>query len=288
MAIQNFTDLDLYYGDESQWGNHQYVTIKDLVNDFMFSLTDDSSVSNVDIDLVVYHAKRAVQELYFDIVNEVISIELDLNPSFIMALPHDYVQYVQISWVDLNGRKHPLAIDTRSNLAQAYLQDNNYDFLYDVDGDILQGSHAQDLLADTDQSNYTDAGTVSNERGAPSFNLDRSKVFKNGSYIIDKERGIIQFSSSVQGRTIVLDYISDGLFQRADSDIRIHKFAEDAASEYIYWMLIKRNKNIPRNEKEGARRDWFNARRVAKRRIKPIRYEEIRQVMKGGSKMIKD
>jgi len=53
-------------------------------------------------------------------------------------------------------------------------------------------------------------------------------------------------------------------------------------------MLIKRNKNIPRNEKEGARRDWFNARRVAKRRIKPIRYEEIRQVMKGGSKMIKD
>lgn len=288
MAIQNFTDLDLYYGDDSQWGNHQYITIKDLVNDFLFSQTDDSHVANVDVDLVVYHAKRAVQELYFDVVNEVISIELDLNPSFIIPLPHDYIQYVQISWVDLNGRKHPMAIDNRSNLAQAYLQDNNYDYLYDVDGDILQGSHVQDMIADGDETNYLDAGTVSSERGAPSFNLDRSKVFKNGSYVIDKERGIIQFSSSVQGRTIVLDYISDGLFQRADSDIRIHKFAEDAAYEYIYWMLIKRNKNVPRNEKEGARRDWFNARRVAKRRIKPIRYEEIRQVMKGTSKMIKD
>jgi len=288
MAIQNFTDLDLYYGDDSQWGNHQYVTIKDLVNDFMFSQTDDSHVSNVDIDQVVYHAKRAVQELYFDVVNEIISIEFDLNPSFIIPLPHDYIQYVQISWVDLNGRKHPLAIDTRSNLAQAYLQDNNYDYLYDSDGDILQGSHSQDMIADTDQSNYTDAQTVSTERGAPSFNLDRSKVFKNGSYVIDKERGIIQFSSSVQGRTIALDYISDGLFQRADSDIRIHKFAEDAAYEYIYWMLIKRNRNVPRNEKEAARRDWFNSRRVAKKRIKPTRYEEIRQVMKGVSKMIKD
>jgi len=288
MAIQNFTDLDLYYGDDSQWGNHQYITIKDLVNDFLFSQTDDSYVANVDVDLVVYHAKRAVQELYFDVVNEVISIELDLNPSFIIPLPHDYIQYVQISWVDLNGRKHPMAIDNRSNLAQAYLQDNNYDYLYDVDGDILQGSHAQDMIADGGETNYLDAGTVSNERGAPSFNLDRSKVFKNGSYVIDKERGIIQFSSSVQGRTIVLDYISDGLFQRADSDIRIHKFAEDAAYEYIYWMLVKRNKNVPRNEKEGARRDWFNSRRVAKRRIKPIRYEEIRQVMKSGSKMIKD
>lgn len=288
MAIQNFIDLDLYYDDESQWGNHQYITLKDAVNDFLFSQADDSYVSNVDVDMVVYHAKKAIQELYFDVVNEVISIELDLNPSFIIALPHDYVSYVQISWVDTNGRKHPLAIDNRNNLAQAYLQDNNYDFLYDVDGDILQGSHSQDLVVTSEEENYLDAGAVSSERGSPEFNLDRSKVFKNGSYVIDKERGIIQFSSSVQGRTIVLDYISDGLFQRADSDIRIHKFAEEALMEYIYWMLIKRNKNVPRNEKEGARRDWFNARRIAKRRIKPIRYEEIRQVMKGQTKMIKD
>jgi hypothetical protein len=288
MAIQNFTDLDVYYGDESQWGNHQYITLKDLVNDFMFSQTDDSYLANVDVDLVVYQAKRAVQELYFDVVNEVISIELDLNPSFIIPLPHDYINYVQISWVDLNGKKHPLAIDRSSNLAQAYLQDNNYDFLYDVDGDILQGSHAQDMRADSDSSNYLDAGTISNERSSPEFNLDRSKVFKNGSYVIDRERGIMQFSSSVQGRTIVLDYISDGLFQRADSDIRIHKFAEDAATEFIFWKLINKNKNVPRNEKEGARRDWFNARRIAKRRIQPIRYEEIRQVMKATSKMIKD
>jgi hypothetical protein len=288
MAIQNFTDLDLYYGDDSQWGNHQYITIKDLVNDFMFSQTNDSHVANVDVDLVVYHAKRCVQELYFDVVNEVISIELDLNPSFIIPLPHDYISYVQISWVDLNGRKHPMAIDKRSNLAQAYLQDDNFDYIYDDDGDILQGSHSQDMLADDDTTNYLEAGTVSSERRSPDFNLDRSKVFKNGSYIIDKERGIIQFSSSVQGRTIVLDYISDGLFQRADSDIRIHKFAEEAAHEYIYWKLISKNKNVPRNEKEGARRDWFNARRIAKRRITPTRYEEIRQIMKGTSKMIKD
>lgn len=288
MGIQNFTDLDLYYEDDSQWGNHQYITIKDLVYDFMFSQTDDSHVANVDLDLVVYHAKKVVQELYFDVVNEVISIELDLNPSLIIALPHDYVNYVRISWVDLNGKKHPLAIDDSSNLAQAYLQDDQYDFLYDDDGDILQGSHVQDLLPDSDESNYIEVPEVSNERGVPNFNLDRSKVFKNGSYVIDKERGIIQFSSAVLGRTIVLDYISDGLFQRADSDIRIHKFAEDAAYEYIYWKLIKNNKSVPRNEKEAARRDWFNSRRIAKRRIKPIRYEEIRQVMKSQTKMIKD
>ena len=288
MAIQNYKDLDNYYDDDSKWGNHQYITIKDLVYDFMFSQTDDSHVANVDLDLVVYHAKRVVQELYFDIVNEVISVELDLNPSLIIALPHDYVNYVKISWVDLKGKKHPLAIDDSSNLAQAYLQADNYDFLYDDEGDILQGSHVQDTIGTDAEYNYNEAYINSNTNGSPNYNIDRSKLFKNGSYVIDKDRGIIQFSSAVKGRTIVLDYISDGLFQKSDSDIRIHKFAEDAAIEYIYWKLIKSNKSVPRNEKEAARRDWFNSRRIAKRRIKPIRFEEIRQVMKSQTRNIKD
>ena len=290
MAIQQFTNLDLYYGDESQWGNYQYTTLAQLVNNFMFEITDDSNVKNVNRNKVVYHAKRVVQELYFDVASEVISLEFDLNPSFIIALPHDFVQYVAIGWVGDNGKKHPMSIDTSSNLAQAYLQDSDYDFLYDSEGDILQGSHLQDTESSNRFLNLEGIETGLNlnyNAGSPNFNLDRSKLFKNGSYLIDKERGIIQFSSSVEGRTIFIDYISDGLFQRDDSEIRLHKEAEQAAYDYIYWMLIKRNKNVFANEKEGARRDYFNSRRIAKRRIKPIRYEELRQTMKSQDKMIK-
>lgn len=285
MGVRSYTDLDQYYGDESQWGNHQYVTIEELVNNFMFSQTDDSYVANIDRQRVVYFAKRAIQELYYDVLNEVISIEFDLNPTFIIPLPHDYIQYVRISWVGENGKLHPLAIDNSSNLAQAYLQDNDYDYLYDVEGDILQGSHTQD---DSNASPYNQSSDYDLYYGrTPNYNLDRSKIFKNGSYRIDKDRGVIQFSSSVEGRTIVLDYISDGLFQRPDTDIRVHKFAEQAMYDFIFWNLTKTNRHVPANAKEMARRDWYNSRRTAKRRIKPIRYEEIRQVMKSQSKMIK-
>ena len=34
MALRNPTDLDLYYADEDQWGQHQYITLKDAVNNF--------------------------------------------------------------------------------------------------------------------------------------------------------------------------------------------------------------------------------------------------------------
>jgi len=289
MAIQSFTDLDLYYGDDSQWGQHQYTTIKDIVNNFMFAQDHDSMVKGVDRNRVVYHAKRVVQELYFDVLNEVISIEFDLNPTLIIPLPHDFVQYVRISWVDDKGKLHPLAIDNSSNLAQAYLQADNYDYLYDADGDILQGSHLQDTEGSSlSLGSIEDTSQDNPYLHAPNYNVDRSKIFKNGSYKIDKERGIIQFSSKVADKTIVLDYISDGLFQRDDSDIRIHKFAEQAAYNYIFWKLIQFRRNVPANRIMMAEKQWWNSRRIAKRRIKPIRYEELRQVMKSQTKMIKD
>lgn len=288
MAIQNFTDLDLYYEDDSKWGNHQYTTIKDIVNNFMFSQDDDSIISGVDRSRVVYNAKKVVQELYFDVLNEVIAIEFDISPTLTIALPHDYVQYVRMSWVDSKGHLHPLSIDNSSNLAQAYLQDNEYAYLYDDVGDILQGSHLQDTTRSQSNTDTEEGGIGNPYAKTPNYNTDLSKVFSNGSYKIDKERGIIQFSSRVDGKTMVLEYISDGLFQREDSDIRIHKFAEEAAYSYIFWKLIQFRRNVPANRILMAEKQWWNMRRIAKRRIKPIRYEEIRQVMKGTSKMIKD
>lgn len=289
MNVRSFSNLDNYYEDPQQWGNHQYTTIKDIVNNFMFGQDDDSMVGAVNRNRVVYHAKRVVQELYFDVLNEIISIEFDLNPTLIIPLPHDFVQYVRISWVDDKGKLHPLAIDNSNNLAQAYLQGDEYEYLYDDDGDILQGDHIQDLEGSSiDLSNEVDSGYDNPYLSTPNYNVDRSKVFKNGSYKIDKERGIIQFSSRVADKTIVLDYISDGLFQREDQDIRIHKFAEQAAYDYIFWKLIQFRRNVPANRIILAEKQWWNSRRIAKRRIKPIRYEELRQVMKSQTKMIKD
>jgi hypothetical protein len=294
MGIQHFKDLDAYYDDETQWGQYQYNTLKNIVNNFMYTQDNDSYASNVDRNRVVFHAKRAVQELYYDVVNEIIAIELELNTTLILTLPHDYINYVRISWVDDCGKLHPLAIDNSHNLAQAYLQDNDYNLLFDSQGDILQGSHVQDLkgckpsipqaFVEDDLENFV--APYYGRSGPENTNL--SKIFQNGSYRIDKERGIIQFSSDVDGRNIVLEYLSDGLFQRDDATIRVHKFAEEAVYSYVFWMLIRMRRNVPQSEKQAAKKDYFNFRRIAKRRIMPLRYEEVRQVLRGSSKNIKD
>ena len=299
MGNPRFTNLDLYYQDSQQFGDYQYNSIENIVNNFMHSIDNDNFVHGIARSRVVYHAKRGVQEFRFDVLNEIIAIELELNPSLTIPLPHDYINYVRISWVDECGKLHPLAVDNSLNLSQAYLQDNDYNFLFDNQGDILQGTHIQNRQECSRQPfgynslvDYTLDGPNSYVfpyywQSGP-FNTNRSKIFKNGSYKIDREAGVIQFSSNVDGRIIVLEYISDGLFQRADNQAKMHKFAEEAIYSYIYYKLVERRRNIPANEKERARREFYNNRRIAKRRIKPIRHEELRQVLNGSGRYIKD
>lgn len=285
MALPNFTNLDNYYSDSGQFGEYQYTTLEEVVNNFMFEQDDDSYAAHTDRNRAALFGKKGVRELYYDVVNEIISIELDLDPSLIIPLPHDYIKYVRISWVDQSGKKHPLAYDRTFNLAQAYLQDDNYDFLYDIDGDILKGSHVQNT---PETSAMFSDEEVSQNYSQREFNVDMSKIFKNGSFVIDKTQGVIQFSSVVTGKTIVLDYLSDGLFQRADNEIKIHKFAEEALYAYMYFNIIRRKRSVPAIEKIRAEKDWYNQRRLAKKRISPINYDNVRQILKGSSRMIKD
>jgi hypothetical protein len=299
MGLPQFTNLDEYYGDVQQYGDYQYNSLRNLVNNFMYSIQNDDIIEGVDVNRVVFHAKRGIQEFYFDVMNEIIRLEIELNPSLQIALPHDYISFVRVSWVDLQGKLHPLAVDDSLNFAQAYLQDNKYNFLYSNTGDILKGTHIQNRVGGSQPYGY-DAQIDYSQDASPSYvvphygggggtaNVNRARIYKNGSFTVDREFGKMQFSSNVDGRIIVLEYVSDGLYQRTDEQIKVHKFAEEALYAYIYWMLIKRRRNVPQNEKQAARKDFYNERRIAKRRIKPIRVDDIRQVLNGSGRNIKD
>lgn len=290
MGLFGFTDLDAYYDDPSKWGEHQYTPLTEVVNNFMFEQSDDSFVAHADRNRVVLFAKKGLRELYLDTLNEVIAIELDLNPDTLtIALPHDYVSYVRISWVDANGRLHPMAVDRTYNLAQAYLQDVDYSFLYDEDtGAILQASHRQNKTTSTYFSDEEVPTAFTPFLDTKNYNTDRSKIHKNGAFQIDKERGVIQFSSEATGKTIVLEYISDGLYQRTDADLKVHKFAEPALYAYVYYNFIKRSRTAPLGEKARAEKEWWNSRRRARKHLAGLTADNIRQALLGGSRTIKD
>jgi hypothetical protein len=116
------------------------------------------------------------------------------------------------------------------------------------------------------------------------YGLDPQHAQANGSFYIDNNSGKIHFSSNISGKTVVLDYISDGL--GTDEEMQVHKFAEEAMYKCIAHAIMSTSsfgqQLVPRLTKEK-----FAAVRKAKLRLSNIKLEEITQVLRGKSKQIK-
>ena len=58
------------------WGSYQYVSLFDIVNNFMLMYAGNHSlINNEDRYKILFHAKRAVQELNYDAFKEITSLD---------------------------------------------------------------------------------------------------------------------------------------------------------------------------------------------------------------------
>lgn len=265
-----------YYNDSSLWGKSMYISLKDVVQGYMDKLTEDDYTYDVDRRLVRKQARNAIKEFNFSSLKQYKALEIELSPSLQIVLPADYVDYYKISWVDEFGTTYPMVQNHRLNLGDATLQDHEYNFILDNDGNLI-----------------TVAGTSpTSDDPAPAyelsgFNTDRSMIFENGYFNIDKNNGVIKFSSDAKEAIVLLEYITDGYSGLDDSSINVHKYASKAIDEFIYFELISRNRNVPANEKQRARRSLNIAIRKMENRMNPIREEDIYQVLRAASRWVK-
>ena len=98
-----------YYGDESAHGNYQFLNLKDIINNFIIGYVgEDKIISKTNRFTVAFHAKRALQELSFDVFKSCKAVEFKVPNTLLAVLPHDYVNYTKLSWSDSSGIKHTL------------------------------------------------------------------------------------------------------------------------------------------------------------------------------------
>ena len=119
---------------DANWGSYQYVSLSDIVNNFMLMYQGNHELlNNLNRYQVLFHAKRGIQELNYDAMKEIKVLQLDITDSLRFVLPADYVNWVRISqWRD--GLLYPLTENIQTNWAEAYLQDNKSNLLFDQDG----------------------------------------------------------------------------------------------------------------------------------------------------------
>ena len=114
-----------YSGDNI--GGYQFTTLDDVISGFMITyIGENKLISKAQRADVVFHAKRALQELSYDTLKSKKSQEVEVCANLKMALPQDYVNYVKLTRVDSSGIEHIIYPTSKTSHPFAIEQTKNY------------------------------------------------------------------------------------------------------------------------------------------------------------------
>jgi len=209
---------------DANWGSYQYTTLADVINNYKLVYTgNQAQVNNVADHIIMFHAKRAIQELHYDAFKEVNAIELHVEDTLRFILPRDYVDYVRISMVK-GGILHPLSQNPQILSATSYEQDTAGELVFD-------GVNLTEVDSDLDLAEGARLFQIGQGSNALHSN-------QNPQFSIDKARGVINFTSAMSGESCIVEYISDGMSDNNPNNISVNKFFEDYLYAYITYAIL--------------------------------------------------
>jgi len=293
-----------YYTDPSNYGSYQYVSLQDIVNNFLLMYSGNHSlVNNEERYKILFHAKRAIQELNYDAFKEIKILELSVCDNLRYVLPSDYVNWVRISLYK-DGYLRPLSENIQTLWSDAYLQDNNCQILFDINGNILK---PQDSTIDYQRITGTKKSIYLNEgnpysgnmgyyvdgmwyfdyRVGSRYGLNTETANFNPTFSINKKAGVINFDSGMANELCILEYVSDGMEGGDNSSIMVNKLFEKYVYAYIQYEILNSKLGVQEYVVARAKKEKGALLRNAKIRISNIHPSRLLMNMRGMDKMIK-
>lgn len=288
--------------EDANWGSYQYISLDDIVNNFMLMYVgNDKLVNNVERYNVLFHAKRGIQELNYDALKETKIIELTVCDNATVVLPPDYVNWVRISLYK-DGVLRPLSENVHTNFADAYLQDNDCRVLFDEDGNVLIGTSLLDgdRVDGQQKTQYLGDGLLNGSLG---YNIEGKWVFDyaiggrygmntetantNPTFKINKAGGVVSFSSPMAGENIIIEYVSDGMEGGVDANVSLNKLFEDYIYAYIKYAILNSKFGVQEYVVRRAQKDKTALLRNAKIRLSNIHPGRLLMSMRGAQKWLK-
>jgi hypothetical protein len=302
MGLQTLNDEQYYLGPDGKWntwdehyGNYQFISIDDIINNFIIAYVgEDKIISKIKRSDVQFHSMRGIQELNYDTLPSVKSQEIEIGPTLNFILPKDYVNYVKITWMDSRGIERVVYPAIKTSNPLPILQDDKYQYTFDEQNRenlLAENSNTKRTFQSTGRNrqenldNINNVDVLANNYFGRRYGISPEQAQTNGVFYIDPITNIINFDSSFVGKIVTLKYISDGL--ASDGDMTVHKFAEEALYKYIAHAILATRANTPEYLVARFKREAAVSKRNTKLRLSNIKIEEITQVMRNKSKIIK-
>ena len=291
---------DIARGDN--WGSYRNLTLNDIVSNFLVAYTGEGQIlTTVARTQVLFHARRAMQELSYDTLKAFKAQELTVPTGLSVPIPIDYVNYVNLCYADPNGILHPLyplqglsgnptelpIIDGATGIPTQSSYDTNLEASQSIIEDRWKNANDNDITGNYDAYNtsgvydYTWWKMAYGQR----YGLIPEISQRNGWFSVNERTGTFSFSSNLVNKVIELKYISDGLAY--DLNSLVPKFVEDALYSKIMYNICVSRRDVDGGTKQFYKRDAYVKTRNAKIRLSNLKLDELSQVLRGQSKWIK-
>ena len=136
MGLLSTTNKDYYQGNNL--GNYQFTSLDDIITQFQIAYVGEGKIiQKVKRADIAFHAQRGLQEFSFDTFKSCKSQQIDLPPTLVMPLPHDYVNYTKLSWVDSAGIKHPLYHTSNTSNPFQIMQEDTGEYSFPEDLELV-------------------------------------------------------------------------------------------------------------------------------------------------------
>ena len=290
---------------QENYNSYSYIRVAELVTNFLVAYVGAGKlIPSVKRTDVIFHTKRALQEFSYDTLRSIKSQELTIPDSLSVPIPQDYVNYVNVSWIDENGLKHPVYPNSLTiNPYSKPIQDTSGVATQDNDGRNLSGTSLteeryreqnneilQEIRDDITGRLISDGLYGYYGYGlygyGQMYGLQPERAQMNGWFTINDRDGKFSFSSDLKEKLIVLEYISDGLAY--DQDMRVPKLAEEAVYAYLSHAILASRINQPEYIIRRLKQEKSAKLRNAKIRLSNIKSNEFIQIMRGKSKWLKN
>ena len=288
---------------DTNWGSYQYVSLDDIMTNFELMYDGNHSlVNNENRYKILFHAKRAIQELNYDAFKEIKALELTVYDDLRFVLPSDYVNWVKLYLFQGNTlRELTENIQVQSSIQ--YLQNSTAVFGYDGNNNVSTIESKLDTARKDgslnsiylNQNNEADENgncidcddDIYNSRIGARYGLNTETANINPTFTIDKKAGVINFDSTMANRQCVLQYISDGMENGDDSQISVNKLFEDYIYAYIQYAILNSKFGVQEYIINRARKNKQALLRNAKIRLSNIHPSRLLMNLRGEDKWIK-
>jgi len=257
-----------------------YVTLDQVIDDFIITLDTDDYVSNASDNVIRTLALRGIREMGFDTSKIIRSLKLSVDSTTdTVSLPVDYVDWTKVGVVGTDGLIYVLGENKNINYSR----------------EMISGGDSEDRVdSKSSTSGVASVGSDGVGDGFDSY-IFRNFVYQNnegrlygvgggnyyGEFRVNMDQNRIELSVNSDVNEVVVEYIAD----EARSECpRVHVYCEEAIANYVYYRLVERKSSVPANEKSRARQEYYNELRKANARMKSFTKEEALKTIRKNSK----